>query len=62
MMRETYEKDLANQNFEKYINKIYSYNLAYFLNKSTMESESEKLIKNSVKLLEFLLLKTVFAF
>ena len=47
MMRETYEKDLANQNFEKYINKIYSYNLAYFLDKSTMESESEKLIKNS---------------
>ena len=47
MKRETYENDLANQDFEKYINNIYLYNINYFLDKNSMENQSSSLIKTS---------------
>ena len=47
MMIDTFDKDLANQNFEGYINDIYYYNICYFLDKNRMEKASSKLIENS---------------
>lgn len=47
MMLDTYDNDLANQDFDGYINDIYYYNVAYFLRKSRLENKSSALIKNS---------------
>ena len=47
MKLETIENDLANQNFDEYINDIYSYNVGYFLQKSKLNSNSDSLIKKS---------------
>ena len=47
MKRETYENDLANQDFGKYINNIYLYHINYFLDKNSMEKQSSLLIKNN---------------
>ena len=47
MMIDTFDNDLANQNFEGYINDIYYYNICYFLDKNRMEKASSKLIENS---------------
>ena len=47
MMNDTFDNDLANQNFEGYINEIYYYNICYFLDKNRMEKASSKLIENS---------------
>ena len=47
MMAYTFDNDLANQNFEGYINDIYYYNICYFLDKNKMEKASSKLIENS---------------
>lgn len=47
MMIDTFDNDLANQNFEGYIKDIYYYNICYFLDKNRMEKASSKLIENS---------------
>ena len=45
MMKDTVKNDIANQNFDDYVNKIYSYYNTYFLQKDIMENKSSSLIK-----------------
>ena len=47
MKRDTVDDDLANKNFDKYVNDIYNYNVCYFLGLSQMSRESSNLIKTS---------------
>ena len=47
MMSDTIDKDLANKDFDGYINDIYYYNVYYFLNQNTMGNNSNSLIKKS---------------
>lgn len=47
MMIDTFDNDLANQNFEGYINGVCCYNICYFLDKNRMEKASSKFIENS---------------
>ena len=47
MMSDTIENDLANKDFDGYINDIYYYNVCYFLNQNTMGNNSNSLIKKS---------------
>ena len=47
MKRDTVDDDLANKNFDKYVNDIYNYNVCYFLGLNQMSRESSNLIKTS---------------
>ena len=47
MMRETFENDIANQDFKDYVVNIYYYILCYFLNKNSIGNRSTSLIKKS---------------
>ena len=45
MMQNVIKNNIANQNFDSYINDIYSYYVVYFLNKNELNSKSSSLIK-----------------
>lgn len=45
MMQNAIKNDIANQNFDNYINNIYSYYVEYFLNNNGLSSKSSSLIK-----------------
>lgn len=45
MMQNAIKNDIANQNFDNYINNIYSYYVVYFLNNNELSSKSSSLIK-----------------
>ena len=45
MMKDNVENDIGNQNFDNYINRIYSYYIIYFLQKDKMDNKSSLLIK-----------------
>ena len=47
MKMDTVDKDLANQNFDGFVNDIYYYNVCYFLESKGLSNKSKSLIKES---------------